>query len=73
MRVRLDYDADALFRPEGLAALDRILTEAKVNREGAVFSLDKAVVDIGAAGTGFGKALSWMSELVSSITRRALP
>ena len=42
MQISYDHDADALFRPEGLAALDRILTEVRVNREGAVFSAGHA-------------------------------
>ena len=68
-----DRDTDALFRPEELAALDRILTEVRVNREVAVFSVDTAVADVGPAGIRLGQALSRISELVCSTTRRALP
>lgn len=73
MHISYDHDVDALFRLEGLAALDRILTDMRVKREGAVFSVDTAVADIGAAGIRFGQALSRISELASSTAGRTPP
>ena len=53
MRVSCDYDGDALFRPKGLAACKRVLTDVQVKRDGTVFSVDTPVADVGAAGIRF--------------------
>ena len=66
MHISYDHDVDALFRAEGLAALDRILADTHVRRESAVFSVDTPLADIGAAGFRLGRVLSRIYDLASS-------
>ena len=66
MHVSYDHDVDALFRTGGLAVLNGILTDMQVRRDGAVFSVDTAVADLGAAVTRFGQALRRIYGLASS-------
>ena len=68
MHISYDHDVDALFRTEGLAVLDGILADTQVTREGAVFSVDTSVAEVGAAGVRFGRALSRIYEPAASGT-----
>ena len=57
MHISYDHDLNALFRTEALAALDGILADTRVRRDGAVFSVDMPVAEIGAAASRFEQVL----------------
>ena len=69
MRISYDDDGDALFRPKGLAACERVLPDVQVKREGAVFSVDTPVADVGAAGARSGQAPGRIHGLGAPRTR----